>query len=168
MTRDAQADALKREAEAARGLLEELASDDAELNHDMTEGETGLFEAIDAALAEIDDCDVTVEGCKAKEAQLKERRQRAEKRQERLRTLIEQAMLIADLPTVKRPCATFTVKRRPPAPIVSDESAIPAKFWKQPEPVLDKKAISDASKDGEDIPGVSMSNGSTSLTIRRA
>lgn len=168
MTKDQTARNLERESAAAKDLLAELSSDDAELNHDMTEGETGLFEAIEAALAEIDDCDVTIEGCKAKEKQMADRRKRAEGRQERLRTLIEQAMLVADMPTVKLPCATFSVSHRPPAPFVADEALIPAKFWKQPDPVLDKKAINAASKDGEEIPGVSMTNGSTSLTIRRA
>lgn len=169
MTRDDRAMELTREAEAARNLLAEIsAGDDEALAHDMIEGETSLLEAIDRAIDEIDDCDVTIAGCKEKEAQLAERRKRAENRQERLRGLIEQAMLICDLRTAKRPTATLTVRDVPPKAIVADEAAIPARFWRQPDPVLDKKAINEAVKNGEDIPGVSMSNGTTSLTIRRA
>lgn len=165
--RDLTADALRWEADAARDLIAELNSDDAALVHDMTEGETGLMEAIDAALDEIDGADVVIEGCKAKIAQLKERADAAERRQERVRTLLEQAMLVAGLDTVKRPCATLSVSRRAPKPIYTDESAIPTRFWKQPDPVLDRAAINAAVKDGEAVPGVSLSNGGTSLTIRR-
>ena len=43
-------------------------------------------------------------------------------------------MLIADLPTAKRPTATVTVKRTPPKPIIADESLIPSRFYKQPRP----------------------------------
>lgn len=168
MSRDDRARDLSREAEAARDLLAAIQADDDALAHDMIEGETGLFEAIDRALADIDECDVIAAGCKEKEAQFAARRKRAEDRQERLRGLIEQAMLVCDLRTAKRPSATLTVRDVPPKPIIAEESAIPARFWRQPDPVLDKKAINEAAKAGEDIPGVTLSNGSTSLTIRRA
>lgn len=167
--KDDRAYELQREAEAARNLLAQINADgDDDLAHDMIEGETSLLEAIDRALDEIDECDVVIVGCKTKEAQMAERRGRAEARQERLRALIEQAMLTCELRTAKRPTATLTVRDVPPKPIYSDEAAIPARFWKQPDPVLDKKAITEAVKNGEEVPGVTMSNGSTSLTIRRA
>lgn len=168
MTRDIAADRLRREAEAAASLIQHLSSDDVELNHDMVEGETSFLEAIDFALAEIDECEITIAGCKEKEAEIAARRSRAERRKDTLRGLIEQAILVADLPTVKRPTATITVKNLPPKYMIEDEAAIPARFWKQPEPVLDRAALSSAFKDGEDIPGVGQTNGSTSLTIRRA
>jgi len=168
MARDETADRLRRQAEAARGLVQELrADDDDDLRHDMAEGETDLFEAIDAALAELDECDVTAEGCAAKIAQMEARKKRTEARRERVRTLIEQAMLIAGLPSVRRPTATLSVRDVKPKPLVSDEALIPAEFWKQPDPVLDKKAIADADKAGRDIPGVTKTNGGTSLQIRR-
>lgn len=168
-SRDITADQLRREAEAARGLLDSLRDDDdAQLRHDMVEGETGLLEAIDAALSEIDECDVTVDGCAAKLAQIEARKKRAENRRERVRALIEQAMLIASVPSIKLPTATLTVKEVKPRPLVTDEAAIPAEFWRQPDPVLDRKAISEAAKEGRDIPGVTLSNGGTSLQIRRA
>lgn len=167
MTRDDRAHELRREAEAARVLIAEIGSEDETLAHDMVEGETSLLEAIDRALAEVDDCDVTIAGCKAKEEQMAERRKRAEARQDRLRALVEQALVMCDLRTVKRPTATLTVRNVPPKPMVSDEAAIPARFWKQPDPVLDKKALNEAAKT-ETIPGVTMTNGGTSLTIRRA
>jgi hypothetical protein len=166
-TKDEVARDLVIEAQAARELVAALQSDDDQLNADMVEGETGLFEAIDAALSEIDDCDAVAMGCDEKCKQLQDRKAAALRRQERLRGLIEQAMLLASLEKIKRPCATITVAAVPPKPVITDEAAIPAQYWRQPDPVLDKTAINAASKDGATIPGVTMSNGGTSLRIRR-
>ncbi len=157
-----------RGTQAAAGLIAELQGDDDALRHDMIEGETDLFEAIEAALAEIDECDVVAAGCKEKEAQFAERRRRSDARADRLRGRIEQAMCIAELPSVKLAGATLSLKAVPPKPIYEDEAAIPSEFWRQPDPVLDKKKIADAMKDGRTIPGVSMTNGSSALQIRRA
>ena len=165
---DRQAERLTNEARAAADLIREIASDDEALNHDMVEGETSFLEAIEKALEEIDECQIAIVGIKEREAQLADRRKRSENRQERLRSLIEQAMLVAEMPTVKLPCGTLTVSQVAPKPFVDDEAKIPSRFWRLPDPVLDKSAINKAVKDGETIPGVAMTNGTTKLTIRRA
>ncbi len=166
---DIVADRLRKEADAAKGLIAEIRRehDDDELVHDTAEGETSIMEAIDLALAEIDDCESIVAGCKAQSEVLLSRASKFAQRKDRVRALIEQAMLIADLPTAKRPTATVTVKRTAPKPIIADESLIPAKFFRVPPPVLDKVAINAAVKDGESIPGVQLDNGGVSLQIRR-
>lgn len=170
-TYDTTARNVERETQAARDLLAEIASDDDDLTNDMIEGETSLLEAIDAAIAEMDECAATIAGCKDREATFAERRQRAERRQERLRGVIHQALSVCGLPGLKTATATLTVKDVPQKPIVSDESLIPAAYWRQPDPVLDKKAINDAYKNGGDdftgIAGVTLSNGGETLQIRR-
>lgn len=158
---------LRREGGAARGLLDALGDLDEETRHDMTEGETSLFEAIDAAIDHLDECGAIVTGCEAQAAIYSERAGKAKARADRVRGLIEQAMLIAEIPTIKRPRATLTVKAVKAKPMVSDEAAIPSRFWRTPAPVLDKKAINEAVAGGEEIPGVTMDNGGTSLQIRR-
>lgn len=164
---DPVSDALRRQAEAAKALIASLQDDDPDLVHDMAEGSTDIMEAIDMALAEMDECDAITAGCSAQIAVYQDRSSKFAARKQRIRALIEQAMLIADLPTAKRPTATVTVKRTPPKPIISDESLIPARFFKTPAPVLDKTAINAAVKDGEAIPGVTMDNGGISLQVRR-
>lgn len=161
------ANKLKREADAARSLMQELAEHDEETRHDTAEGETDFYEAIDAALYEIDQCAEIVAGCDAQIEMYRSRRDKFKARADRVRGLIEQAMVIADIPSIRRPMATLTVKATKPAPIISDEAAIPAKFWKPQPPKLDKTAINQAVKDGEAISGVTMTNGGTSLQIRR-
>lgn len=166
MSHDPLAKALDREALAAADLLTGLASDDPDLNHDMVEGETGFLEAIGAAVDALDECEIIISGCKEKEKQVADRRLNAERRLGNVRALIERALVMADLPSVKLPTATLTVKSLPPKPIVTDESVIPSEFWEPQPPKLDRKALSDAAKQGA-IPGVEMSNGSVSLQIRR-
>lgn len=158
---------LRRQADAARQLLEQIASDDDELNHDMVEGETSFLEAIERALSEMDECDATIAGCKDREAVFAERRRKAEARKDNIRGLVHQAIEVAGMDTVKTPLGTLTVKDVPPGPLIQDESLIPAAFWRQPEPVLDKKAIAAAIKAGDTIEGVTKSNGGTTLQIRR-
>lgn len=164
---DPVADRLRREADAAKALIASLGDDDADLVHDMAEGSTGIMEAIDYALAEMDECDAITEGCKAQVSVYEARAAKFAARKQRIRALIEQAMLIAELPTAKRPTATVTVKRTPPKPVIADESLIPSRFYKTPAPVLDKTAINNAVADGEAVPGVAMDNGGISLQVRR-
>lgn len=166
MSRDRIASSLNREGTAAAELMAALRTDDAELAHDMIEGETGLLEAIAAALDEIDQCEIIAEGCKAKAEEISKRRHRAEARAERVRAMIEQAMIVSELPTARLPTATLSVKTLAPRPLVTDESLIPAEFWKPQPPTLDKKALNAAASTRE-IPGVEMTNGAVSLQIRR-
>ena len=140
---------------------------DDETVQDTVEGATDLLEAIGAAIAEIDECEMMAVGLATKEGEFRARKARCERRIETLRGLIEQAMLVADMLSIKLTTATLTVKNVPPKPLVTDEAVVPARFWKQPDPILDKKALNEAIKAGEDIPGATLTNGGTSLQIRR-
>lgn len=157
-----------RETEAARDLIAALQSDDEILKHDMVEGETSLLEAVARGIAEIDECEVMISGIKAKVAEFVARQKRAEARVEMLRGLMEQALVIAGIRTLKLDVATLSIKELLPRGIVTDEAAIPAEFWKQPDPVLDRAAINKAIGDGQNVPGVVASNKTTSIQIRRA
>jgi hypothetical protein len=167
--------ALQIETEAAKRLLANLREqghgDDAELMADAVEGETSLHEAVEAVLAQIDECDVMVVGLKAKEAAFAARRAKIEARAEFLQASIEQAMLAAEQQKITLPGATVFLSKRPAKLIVEDEASIPSRFFveqERPAPKLDKKALADALKANETIPGATLDNGSVSLTIRRS
>jgi hypothetical protein len=163
-----------RQAEAAKRLLANLrlqgVADDEELVADSIEGQTSLVEAIEAALAELDECDVHVVGLKAKEAEFADRRRRIEKRAERIKATIEQALLATDQASMKLPTATLTLVKRAAGLIITNEADIPAGFWieqERPAPKLDQKAILKALNDKTPVPGAGLDNGSYSLTLRR-
>lgn len=164
--------ALRRQTEAARDLVFALRSqgeEDAVLEADAVEGETGLHEAIFAALDEIDECDMIEAGCAAKVAELESRKVSAQLRRDRIRASIERAMVTLDLPTMRLATATLSLGKRAAQPVIDNEAEIPSRFFTVPEtpaPKLDKKALTAALAEGA-IAGAHLDNGSVSLSIRR-
>ena len=82
---------IRREMEAAKALLSGMramiSEEDMALLADTLEGETNLFEAIDVALAEIDETEVLISGLKEKEGQFSARRRAMEERVRQFRAL---------------------------------------------------------------------------------
>jgi hypothetical protein len=189
---------IRRETEAAKTLLAgmraTIGDEDMALLADTIEGETDLLEAIDTALAEIDETEVLISGLKEKEHQFTQRRRAMEERVRRFRTLIEQAMAIAEQAKLRRPAATLTLRKLPPDVVIVAEADIPSTFFvpqPPPPPKLDKTALKEAlltrevkvafaaslESDAEraqalaaiaPIPGATLNNGGFSLQIRRA
>ena len=186
-----------RETEAAQALLAgmraTIGDEDMALLLDTIEGETNLLEAIDTALAEIDETEVLISGLKEKEAQFTHRRRVMEERVQRFRGLIEQAMAITEQARLRRPAATLTLRKVAPDVVVITEADIPSQYFvpqPPPPPKLDKKALKQAllahemkmafaaslTNEAEraealaaltPIPGATLDNGSFSLQIRR-
>lgn len=183
-----------REAQAVTAIRAGLASlgeaEDAELLTDTIEGQTQLFEVIDVVLERMLSAEVMIEGIEAIESKLGARKTRYEQRLKSDRALLEQAMTIADLAKIERATATLTLSARAPSLSVTEESEIPAQFWKPGNPTLDRKSLAAALKEREkvlaslpedadaraealaalppEIPGATLSNGAPSITIRRA
>ena len=171
MSRDWTKEDLQRQAVAAKSILAELAESidgDEDAAHDVVEGETDFFEACQRVLDEMVACEVIVAGCKDTIGTLTKRKSRAEVRFGRLKGMLDQAFQMAEVPKHQFPTATVSTKKVPPKLIVSEESEIPARFFVTPAPVLDKKALLDALKAKEVIPGASLSNGGVTIQIRRA
>jgi hypothetical protein len=158
---------LARELEAVAILRASLADcEDDALVVDMIEGETSFLEAVDKVLDAIVEAGALEEGAKAAASAMNARADRFARRAERGRALLEQALTIADLKKVERPAATLSMAARAPRLIVSDESAIPSRFWEAPPPQLNKRGVTEALKAGEPVPGVSLSNAAPTLTVR--
>lgn len=183
-----------REAKAAAALRESLAATaggDGELLVDMIEGETSLFETIDALLVSIHADTGIVSGISGMQEALESRKTRFQSRIERARALIEQALMIAEIDApVERAGGTLTLAKRAPSLVVTDEAEIPSGYWKAGKPTLDKTALTadlrEAAKaraaalEIEDaaaraaalalltdpVPGATLSNAAPSLTIR--
>jgi hypothetical protein len=188
---------IRRETEATKslvaGMRATIGDEDMALLLDTIEGETNLLEAIDTALAEIDETEVLISGLKDKEAQFTQRRRAMEERVQRFRSLIEQAMAITEQAKLRRPAATLTLRKLSPDVVVVIEADIPSNFFvpqPPPPPKLDKKALKQAllahemkmafaaslANEAErtealaainPIPGATLDNGSFSLQIRR-
>lgn len=159
---------LKKEAEAAavlRDQMADLAAGDEGFITDTIEGETNLFEKLNAVAAQTVYDNVLVASIDRHIEDLKARRDRIKDRIETSRALIASAMEIAGLPRHEAPCGTLSIMPKPRSVIVTEEADIPARFYRTPAPTLDKRALLEALKDGETIPGAALSNGGRSLQL---
>lgn len=152
--RDFTKEELARQAEAAAalvGFLRDVHDDDDDLIEDTIEGETEFKEAIDKALEDIAEAEMMEAALKFRIAQMNKRKKRFETKAKTLRGCLEMALAIAngdgDLNerpfTLTTPAATVTLKLGNVQVIIEDEAALPARFWRTPDPVVDKNALNE-------------------------
>ena len=99
---------------------------------------------------------------------LQARKARVTRSAETLRNVILQCMEIRAAKTIPSPGLTLSVSSQAPDIVVTDESAVPSRFFAPQPPKLDRKALRSAvMEDGEVIDGVSLGNGKIKLMIRR-
>jgi hypothetical protein len=198
-------DSLHRSIEAAKSLRLELArmiagtdiemtADDLQTLQDSFDGETTLDVEIRNAVLAIEEYEIFVDGIKAREKELKDRRARLEKRIEATRGLIEQAMTIAQWPKHEMDIGTVSLSKAAPRVEIDEESEIPSQFFRRADPTLDRAGLGKVLKEREKakdairklppdqwdaalkkldaemppIPGCHLETGGTSLTIRRS
>ena len=156
--------ALKAQIAALRAEWPEL-DDDAALLLDTLEGETIFSDAIKALVDGIREREAQADVCRQRKAEIDKRRARHEHAAEKMRALILGIFQAAGLDKLKLDDGTsLRVGAVAPKPIITDPARIPMELCKV-EPSL--SAIRDYIRNGNDVPeGVTMSNGSVSLTIR--
>lgn len=100
--------------------------------------------------------------------ELTERKTRLLRTAETLRDLVLQCMEIRGEKKIQSPALTLSTSQVKPGIVITDESAIPSRFFAPQPPKLDKAALKEAVlTDGEVIDGVAIGNGKSTLTIRR-
>ena len=136
-------------AEALKFQLSEIFGEgeaDTELLRDAIEGQTQLLETVDVVLRQIAADESHIDGIKLHQKVVAGRKSRLEKRSETLRAMLASALEILEERKLERPLAVLTLKATSPALIITDEAAIPARFWKTPEPELSKRELADELK----------------------
>jgi hypothetical protein len=146
---------MQKELAAATALKHQLAEafgeeQDLTLVRDMVEGETNLDGAIDAVLEQMALDVANIQGLEKFESTMAARRKRLGDRVDTMRTMLMNALDILEEKRIERPIALLTLKSLPPKLLVTDEAAIPTTFFKQPDPVLSKKDLTDFLKSQRD------------------
>lgn len=162
-------DGLRVETQAARTLIEQmrdLVGDDDDMIATAIEGETDLIEAIASAFARLGELKALGSGIDNMVCALKARADRFDRQQELIRDAIRLAMETAELKRVELSMGTISMKAMPPKAIVLDEPSIPSRFWKAQDPKLDRKAVLDALKAKEAVPGAQLSNGGSTIQVK--
>lgn len=160
---------LNVEAEAAQSLLaniRDVIGDDSEMALNAVEGETDLIEIIRGAVARINLLEGFAGSITEHVKELGARQERFKRQAEMLRQAVVVAMGMADLKKIELPGATLSRKTVPPKAEIINDADIPSKFWKPSEPKLDRKAVLEALKAKEEVPGAVLSNGGETLAIR--
>jgi hypothetical protein len=161
---------IAREIEAARVLREQiadLAQGDVDFIRDTLEGETDLDGLVRRLIAGIGEDEAMAAGIDAYAKELDTRKDRLTKRAKLKRTLICSAMEIAGRPTMETDVGTVTLKAVAATATITEEADIPAEFFKPQPPKLDKAALTAALREGREVPGAALSNGGSTIQIRR-
>lgn len=153
-------------AEVLRDQIKAMAGDDDQTIADMIEGETSIHELLEKVVEQIVNDEAMADSIGAVCKKLKERQDRIEKRISWFRTAAASAMEAAGIKKKESPFGTISLKDVPPSAVITDESKIPARYWKPQDPKIDKKAIVEALKAKAEIPGAELSNGGQTVQIR--
>jgi len=152
---------------------------DAEKLSDMDMDETTLADTLEGMSGELEvkaqntayvlrNLESSAQAIKDAEAQMTARRKAIENRASRIKDYLLTSMLVAGVQKIECPHFKLAVRENPPAVEVYEPGLIPSEFMRQPpipEPVPDKKAIAEAIKGGQDVPGCKATR-STRLEIK--
>ena len=104
----------------------------------------GIYcEKLDGMVAALDD---TIK-------KLQARKKAFQNRKESLKAYTLEAMKRHGIQKIECPECTVSIQKNPPSADVYEPKMIPVEYWRQPEPVLDKKALLDDLKEGVVIQG---------------
>jgi hypothetical protein len=160
---------LTRQAQAVQQLLaayRDIIAGDEDFAADVIEGQTDFVEIVNALVAAEGEDAAMVEGIQAFIDRLSKRALRINARIEKRRLALLLAFQTAEIKTLCCPLATVGVRSTPAKVVPTNEALIPDEFWRQPDPVLDKKALLAALRADRKIPGAELSNGGVTISIR--
>lgn len=158
-------DMLKRTIELLLERYPELKEDE-DLKNDMLEGSTDFHETMEKLLRRTQDSIYLAKACQDAERDIHDRRKRFEKRVEFGRELMKRLMEAADIRKLEFPTATLSIMQTAPQVVILNEYEIPDDFMrikKEPNKTLLKEML-----EKMDVPGVTLSNGGTTIVIRGA
>lgn len=151
-------------------LLEEIASGDGVISPDLESRLRVLTDKTEATLDEaagaIKALEAEAAEMKAEAARLSARARTPEGVADAIREVVGQVMDAAALKSVRG--SRYTVSRLAgrESVAITNQDAVPREFWIPQPDVLDKKAVGDALKAKQEVPGAEMQRGKPSIAIR--
>ena len=147
-------------------VLQEFPDIDEETLGDTLEGLSALPDLIAALIRSHLEDAATAEALKLRVGKMQERLTRIERRAATKRALAAEAMERAEIRRLNQPDFTASLRPLPAGVVVTDEAAVPEPFWRPQPPKLDRRALAEALKTGQSIPGATLSNGGTTLSLK--
>lgn len=144
----------------------ELAEDEQTLL-DTLEGQADLQEALAEVICSALHDEELAAAMDSLVAKMKERKARFQARSEKKREIVAHVMESAGLKKIEAPVATISLRAVPPSVLISDENLLPDRFRKTKTVVTpDKIAIKEMLEAGKEVPGATLSNGGSTLSVR--
>ncbi len=133
---------------------------------DTLEGLTDLHEIIAAIVrAALDDEDM-VSALKDRLKVLETRMERLAQRAEQRRRIARDTMVECALKKIVAPDFTLSTRPGVPSLTVIDEQQVPSQFWEPRAPRLNRQSLLASLKQGENVPGVALSEPQAVLSVR--
>jgi len=156
-------DQARRDLAALLAAHPELEEDNV-LRLDMVEGETNALDLIDKLIEAEREARALAEGVKLYQIRVQMRFDRFHARREALRKYIMQLMEAANMKKVERPAATVSIAAGRPKVVITDEGLIPD-YCIRVKREVSKETIASFLKNGDTIPGATLSNPEPVLRI---
>src|SRR5215469_18726166 len=125
---------------------------------DTVEGLTDLHEIIAAIIRAALADEALATGLKGRIAEMQDRLERLQDCAARRRQIAKDAMIELEIKKITAPDFTVSVRPGMPSLLVLDEAAVPSIYWQEVAPRLNRQALLNELKEGNDIEGVTLSN----------
>ena len=106
--------------------------------------------------------------CDAEAKRLRNKKQTIENNIKRMKSALQYSMQVTGKVKFKTSLFSFGIRKNPPSVVIDTANVrdFPNEYIIESEPILDKKALKDALKNGEDLTGLCHLEQSESLSIR--
>ena len=152
---------------AAAEMLAPYRDEDEQVYLDTLDGETDAMDLLDREIAEMQADEALAEAIKAREADLRARRQRIEMRAAAHKRVAGMILTAAGLKKAERPLATISIRPGNLAVRIVCEEDIPTQMMRERvERSPDRAAIKAQIDAGEHVPGAELERGSDVVTVR--
>lgn len=139
---------------------------DEETLADTLEGLTDLNEVILAALRSALDDEAHTEALKSRIDDLRARLDRLTERAKAKRRICAEAMETCSISKILGADLTVSLRARSKRVEVLDEARLPETYWKIPAPVIDRRSLGEALKNGNEIEGATLIEGEATVSVR--
>lgn len=154
------------QAELAAELRAALADhDDEDFTLDVVEGETQLFELLDALMADDANDEAHIASIEARVSDLRERKARFQVRRATRKRIVQAALDTSGIRKIERAEYTASLRAVPPGVEITDAAALPigmVRIKREPDKTAIKKALADGP-----VSGARLTNGGETVSIRR-
>ncbi len=153
-----------------RSIRDRLKSEDPSLDEqtlaDTVEGLTDLHEIIQAIVRSALMDEALAAGLKGRMSEMQERLNRLQDRASKRRQIARDVMVELDLRKITAPDFTVSIRPGTPALMVIDEAAVPPIYWEPGQPRLKRQVLAADLKQGDEVPGATLSNPEPVLSVR--